>query len=53
MMPEAREMLKKSAYALYGTHDATPLLNVDTVLEADKINLKTIADIEILRPFGM
>lgn len=53
MMPEACDMLKKSADALYGEHDATPLLKVDTVLEADKINLKTVTDIEVLRPFGM
>lgn len=53
MMPEACEMLRNSASVLYGEHDATPLLKVDTVLEPDKINLKTIADIEVLRPFGM
>lgn len=53
MMAEACEMLKKSAGILYGEHDATPLLKVDTVLESHKINLKTIADIEVLRPFGM
>lgn len=53
MMTEACEMLKNSAGVLYGEHDATPLLKVDTVLKADKINLKTIADIEVLRPFGM
>ena len=53
MMLEACEMLKKSADILYSHHDATPLLKVDTVLQADKITLKTITDIEILRPFGM
>ncbi|MBP7823095.1 single-stranded-DNA-specific exonuclease RecJ, partial [Candidatus Gracilibacteria bacterium] len=53
MMTQACEILKKSAYTLYGEHDATPLLKVDTVLQADKINLKTITDIEVLRPFGM
>lgn len=52
-MAEACEMLRNSAGVLYGEHDATPLLKVDTVLEPDKINLKTIADIEVLRPFGM
>lgn len=53
MMTQACEILKKSADTLYGEHDATPLLKVDTVLQADKINLKTITDIEVLRPFGM
>jgi single-stranded-DNA-specific exonuclease len=52
-MAEACEMLRNSAGVLYGEHDATPLLKVDTVLKADKINLKTISDIEVLRPFGM
>lgn len=36
---------------LYSTHDATPILTVDTVLERDKISLQTLRDIEILRPF--
>lgn len=53
MMAEACEMLRNSAGVLYGGYDATPFLKVDTVLKADKINLKTIADIEVLRPFGM
>ncbi len=53
MMTQACEILKKSADTLYGEHDATPLLKVDTVLQADKINLRTITDIEVLRPFGM
>jgi len=53
MISEARESLQKSAHALYGDHDATPVLRVDTILDVGRVNLKTIADIEILRPFGM
>lgn len=53
VMWEACEMFRNSADVLYGEHDATPILHVDTVIDPDRIQTKTIADIEILRPFGM
>ena len=52
-MTEACELLKKSANTLYSYHDATPILNVDTVLNPAQITLQTLRDIETLRPFGM
>lgn len=52
-MLEACDMLKKSADTLYSHYDSTPILTVDTILDPTQINLQTLRDIEILRPFGM
>ncbi|MBP6921276.1 single-stranded-DNA-specific exonuclease RecJ [Candidatus Gracilibacteria bacterium] len=45
--------LINSADKFYSGHDSTPLISVDTVLDASAIDLNTLRGIEILRPFGI
>lgn len=45
--------LRSSAGWLYQDHDSTPTVTVDTLLDPSRIDLQTLRDIEILRPFGM
>lgn len=45
--------LRSAADSLYRDHDSTPTLTVDTMLDPSRIDLQTLRDIEILRPFGM
>lgn len=45
--------LRNSTHELYSGHDSTPIITVDTLLDPLYIDLHTLRDIEILRPFGM
>ncbi len=45
--------LRNSTHELYSGHDSIPTITVDTLLDPSYIDLHTLRDIEILRPFGM
>lgn len=45
--------LSESATCHSITHDSTPIIRVDSILEPANIGLETIRNIEILRPFGV
>lgn len=49
----ACDALRTATEALYGQHDATPSIRVDTVLDPARIRLDSVRAIEVLRPFGI
>lgn len=52
-MVQACESLLSSARISSEGINSTPTLRVDSVLEAEKITLSTLSEIESLRPFGI
>lgn len=52
-MPHAAQAFQVAMRELYSVHDSTPLLRVDTVLDATRISHDLVTQIESLRPFGI
>lgn len=51
-MSDACKHIQEATERLYGDHDTTPKMTVDTILDPALIDLSLVQALETLRPFG-